>query len=159
MPQCFQGSESQPPWLEAQPGKSSCNCSLLCFCSCLFLQGQESSFQENQPKVKTTQAALTMALEITGANSCHFLSFGLDAIFLISPRPCLGGSRAPPPALQGPTGGQGQEVLRQQPGPANPPWTSTAWQLDPHCSLSELTKWQLIKIHEYFCATRCAGTR
>lgn len=26
-----------------------------------------------------------MALEITGANSCHFLSFGLDAIFLISP--------------------------------------------------------------------------
>lgn len=113
MPQCFQGSESQPPWLEAQPGKSSCNCSLLCFCSCLFLQGQESSFQENQPKVKTTQAALTMALEITGANSCHFLSFGLDAIFLISPRPCLGGSRAPPPALQGPTGGQGQGRCRR----------------------------------------------
>lgn len=130
VPQSLQGIESQPPWPEAQPRNSSCNCLLLHFCSCSFLQGQESSFQENQPKVKTTQAALTTALEITGANSCHFLSFGLDAVFLSSPIYAGAGREPSSPARAArPWAGTVPEVLTQHPCPANPPWASTAFHL------------------------------
>lgn len=64
-----------------------------------------------------------MALEITGANSCHFLSFGLDAIFLISPI-YAGHARklSSLPRAAGPRGrereGTVQEVLAQCPSPS-----------------------------------------
>lgn len=96
-----------------------------------------------------------MALEITGANSCHFLSFSLDAISLISPV-YVGHAREPSslPRAAVPRGrrreGTGQEVP-VVPQPECKP-SKDFHCLSPvlqgsRCSLVELTKWQPIKIH------------
>lgn len=110
-----------------------------------------------------------MPLEITGANSCRFLSFGLDAIFLISPiytghmREQSSLPRASGPHRRG-REGTVQEMLVQCPSPSQLECKPSKdfHCLSPvlqgsHCSLFELTKWQLIKIYQHFCFFCCAG--